>query len=116
MATVDAGEIDQLDNGAPHSSLHYHSLRVRPQRRDSEEEDGVNGAGSQQAAVGFSNKKLRLAVRTAIAVVLFLVVLGCVTFSKLSLVALADRLRNMTVSRTKEEVCFVFLFFIRLYA
>ena len=49
-------------------------------------------------------ERLRLVVRAVLGALLFLAVLGCVTFSKLSLLALADKLRSMTVNSTKQEV------------
>ena len=53
------------------------------------------------------NKKLRLALRTVIGMILFLALLGCVTASKLTLILLTNKLRHVTVNRTKEEVRFL---------
>ena len=91
-----SGESQQVPNG----SLSSQTVRERLRRSESEE----NAEETFAAGLGSGNKKLRLAVRTVIGVLLFLVVLGCVVFSKLSLVALADRLRHVTVNRTKKQV------------
>ena len=50
------------------------------------------------------NKQLRLVIRTVIGVVMFFLVLSCLAFSKLTLVALADKLKHVTVNQTKTEV------------
>ena len=47
------------------------------------------------------NKKLRLFLRAVIGGVLFLVVLTCITFSKLTLITLTNELRHLTVDNTE---------------
>lgn len=48
---------------------------------------------------GKSNPAVIFTVRTGIGLVLFFLVLSCITFSKLSLIRLADRLRTLTVGK-----------------
>ena len=50
------------------------------------------------------NKQLRLVIWTVIGVVMFFLVLSCLAFSKLTLVALADKLKHVTVNQTTTEV------------
>ena len=70
----------------------------RTSNADNDEEDG----GAQVLQGG--NKMLRLFVRGAIGVALFLVVLACLTFSKLSLLRITNELRHLTVNKTENEV------------
>lgn len=78
---------------------------VRPTHNvaDSDEEVDGPGEGGAQVVQG-GNKKLRLAVRGVIGVALFLVVLACVTFSKVSLLRLTNELRHLTVNKSRHEV------------
>ena len=48
---------------------------------------------------GKSNPVVIFTVRTGIGLVLFFLVLSCITLSKLSLIRLADRLRTLTVGK-----------------
>ena len=65
--------------------------------RYGESED--NADKSSQVSQGKnSHPKLRLMIRFAIGLLLFSVVLACVTFSKLTLIRLTDQLRNLTVN------------------
>ena len=83
--------------------LSTQSVRDPYQRMDSEE----HGSEDSLRNVIVGNKKLRLALRTVIGVILFLALLGCVTASKITLVLLTNKLRHVTVNRTEEEVRFV---------
>ena len=65
-----------------------------------ESESGDGEAGRLQDTPSGTHKKLRLAVRGVIGGVLFLAVLACATFSKLTLVGLTNQLRELTVELT----------------
>ena len=92
MATEDLRNSVELRDIS--SSLHSQlSWECRNQSREAAEVRRVGG-----------RERLRLVVRAVLGALLFLAVLGCVTFSKLSLLALADKLRSMTVNSTKQEV------------
>lgn len=69
---------------------------------EGDEESGESGVQVLQDGA----KKLRLLVRGVIGAALFLVVLALVTFSKLSLIRLANELRHLTVNKTPEEVSY----------
>ena len=103
--TVERGE--ELPNITPQRSsinTSYLSLTLNevPHYSENEGSDDEN----QQVSNGDSHPKMRLVVRTAIGLLLFGVVLGCVTFSKLTLIHLTDKLRNLTmnVTVTSKEV------------
>ena len=92
------GTLQRSGTNTSHLSLNL------PPYRENEDSDDEN----QQASRGNSHPKLRLVVRTAIGLLLFGVVLACVTFSKLTLIHLTDELRNLTtnVTVTSKKVSF----------
>ena len=102
MATREVGEVVSSEEQQQHRWHGSSSGTVRERRRKTS--NGDEEHGEEQLLEQLRNKKLRLAVRVVIAFILFVVVLGCVALSKLTLIALADELRHKTVGRTKNEV------------
>jgi hypothetical protein len=96
MATRDVGGIEEKQN------LLQHEKSLGSQAANGTEEFGEESFVSAISR----NKKLRLGLRLVIGFVLFLAVLGCVAGSKLTLVALANKLRHVTVNQTKQEVSY----------
>lgn len=72
----------------------------RYQRTDSEGNEDDQDGTSQASHSGGKKKKLRLAVRNVMGGLLFLLVLTCVTFSKLTVIELADNLRHLTLNES----------------
>ena len=101
---------EELPNGAlPRSAINESSASLNLQHHGESE-----GSDDENQQVANSHPKLRLVVRTAIGLLLFGVVLACVTFSKLTLIRLTDELRDLTkdanitskeVSLHKRAVC-----------
>ena len=99
MATRDVGGIEEKQN------LLRHEKSLGSQA--AKEKNGTEEFGEESFVSAISrNKKLRLGLRLVIGFVLFLAVLGCVAGSKLTLVALANKLRHVTVNQTKQEVSY----------
>ena len=95
MATRDVGGIEEKQNVRQHGSQAV------------KEKSGTEEFGEESFVSAISrNKKLRLGLRLVIGFVLLLAVLGCVAGSKLTLVALANKLRHVTVNQTKQEVSY----------
>ena len=94
---------EELPNGAPQRSNTSHQSLNRHEFQQSESEDSDNG-NLQATQANDSHPKLRLAVRTAIGLLLFSVVLACVTLSKLTLIRLTDELRILTTNDTSNAV------------
>ena len=106
MAAQENGGIESNRGGWRSSTPQ--PLMDRRQRTDSEI-DGAGGGEETLKVADGSYKKLRFALRAVIAFVLFLVVLGCVTFSKLTLVALTEDLRKLTVDVDKDGASLFFV-------
>ncbi|CAI8032189.1 Chitin synthase chs-2, partial [Geodia barretti] len=100
MATRDVGGIEGLQE-KQNVLQHEKSLGCQAVK----EKSGTEEFGEESFASAISrNKKLRLGLRLVIGFVLLLAVLGCVAGSKLTLVALANKLRHVTVNQTKQEL------------
>ena len=97
MAYQGTGEIETaFSTRASNGSVHNQTVEERQlQRTDSEGNEEETGGGVQDSKGHGTNKKLRLFLRAVIGGVLFLVVLACVVFSKLTLISLANELRDL---------------------
>lgn len=69
------------------------------EHRREEQQDGNenNNEGDNERRRDEISQHTKFAVRTGIRFILFFTVLSCITFSKLTLIRLADRLRTLTV-------------------
>ena len=87
-AAVDLQPMADTQSGATSGAVEFNGpgRNVVDRERGRGEEEEVESAQSKHS-------KLVFLVRTLIGILLFLLVLGCTTFSKLTLVSLADHLR-----------------------